>query len=219
MTEADTWRRVAERLEREKQALLAAPHPHPPAEVGELVAQLTKWSDPEEYERIMSHWDAWRKYIAEGGGGSWPRDAFESILSAFGGNGREAAALLASQAEKLAVVERENRGMHEALESGQAFGFDPATGYLHADDGGAPGSCIFYVPKEEAASDRARIAVLEKAHDMIGRSVSLFSSLLMEIPKFSTELNDTFFTLRDEMRQWLVDEADAALSPKDQAHE
>ena len=31
-------------------------------------------------EDVMKHWDRWRKYIAEGGKGSWPRDAFESLL-------------------------------------------------------------------------------------------------------------------------------------------
>jgi len=31
-------------------------------------------------EQIMQRWDAWRKYIADGGKGSWPRDEFESIL-------------------------------------------------------------------------------------------------------------------------------------------
>ncbi len=29
---------------------------------------------------IMLEWDKWREYIANGGGGSWPRDAFESLL-------------------------------------------------------------------------------------------------------------------------------------------
>jgi len=28
----------------------------------------------------MTRWDAWRKYIAEGGKGSWPRDEFEMLL-------------------------------------------------------------------------------------------------------------------------------------------
>ena len=37
----------------------------------------------EEREKIMKQWDSWRKYIAEGGGGSWPRDAFESLLDWF----------------------------------------------------------------------------------------------------------------------------------------
>ena len=31
-------------------------------------------------ESIMKQWDSWRQYIAEGGGGSWPRDAFEAVL-------------------------------------------------------------------------------------------------------------------------------------------
>ena len=31
-------------------------------------------------EEIMEEWDKWREYIANGGGGTWPRDAFESLL-------------------------------------------------------------------------------------------------------------------------------------------
>ena len=31
-------------------------------------------------ELIMEQWDRWRKYIADGGNSSWPRDAFESLL-------------------------------------------------------------------------------------------------------------------------------------------
>lgn len=34
-------------------------------------------------EDVMKHWDSWRRYIAEGGEGSWPRDAFESVLEHF----------------------------------------------------------------------------------------------------------------------------------------
>lgn len=34
-------------------------------------------------EQIMEQWDRWRAYIANGGGGSWPRDAFESLLDNF----------------------------------------------------------------------------------------------------------------------------------------
>ena len=33
-----------------------------------------------EREQLMHHWDKWRRYIADGGTGSWPRDAFESLL-------------------------------------------------------------------------------------------------------------------------------------------
>ncbi len=32
---------------------------------------------------VMRQWDRWRHYIATGGGGSWPRDAFESVLDEY----------------------------------------------------------------------------------------------------------------------------------------
>jgi len=32
---------------------------------------------------IMAEWDKWREYIANGGKGSWPSDAFESLLDHF----------------------------------------------------------------------------------------------------------------------------------------
>ena len=31
-------------------------------------------------EGIMKEWDKWANYYRQGGGGSWPRDAFESLL-------------------------------------------------------------------------------------------------------------------------------------------
>ena len=31
-------------------------------------------------DSIMAEWDRWREYIAGGGTGSWPRDAFEALL-------------------------------------------------------------------------------------------------------------------------------------------
>ena len=34
-------------------------------------------------EKIMQQWDSWRRYIAAGGKGSWPRDAFESLLDEY----------------------------------------------------------------------------------------------------------------------------------------
>ncbi len=34
-------------------------------------------------EVIMEQWDSWRRYFANGGGGTWPRGAFESLLDAF----------------------------------------------------------------------------------------------------------------------------------------
>ena len=36
--------------------------------------------DSDTREGIMKQWDSWRSYIAKGGGGSWPRDAFEALL-------------------------------------------------------------------------------------------------------------------------------------------
>lgn len=39
----------------------------------------------DDRESIMKQWDNWRKYIAEGGTGSWPRDAFEALLDEFKG--------------------------------------------------------------------------------------------------------------------------------------
>lgn len=34
-------------------------------------------------EGIMKQWDRWVKYYKAGGGASWPRDAFESLLDHF----------------------------------------------------------------------------------------------------------------------------------------
>ena len=34
-------------------------------------------------ETMMKQWDSRRKYITEGGGGFWPRDAFEALLDYF----------------------------------------------------------------------------------------------------------------------------------------
>jgi len=31
-------------------------------------------------EEIMKQWDRWVAYYKSGGGGSWPRDAFEALL-------------------------------------------------------------------------------------------------------------------------------------------
>lgn len=40
----------------------------------------------------MKEWDLWRKAIAEDDAGSWPRDAFESLLDAIDEEREEAAA-------------------------------------------------------------------------------------------------------------------------------
>lgn len=41
--------------------------------------ELDAWSGLTR-EQILSEWDKWREYIAMGGGGDWPRQAFESLL-------------------------------------------------------------------------------------------------------------------------------------------
>ncbi|TGU44658.1 hypothetical protein EN788_22345 [Mesorhizobium sp. M2D.F.Ca.ET.145.01.1.1] len=71
-----------------------------------LVERLKLWSDPAEFERIMTHWDSWRSYIKKGGGASWPRDAFESILDAFAQDGAEAAARLTAMQAELEALRR-----------------------------------------------------------------------------------------------------------------
>lgn len=34
-------------------------------------------------EGIMKEWDSWVRYYRSSGGGTWPRDAFESLLDYF----------------------------------------------------------------------------------------------------------------------------------------
>jgi len=36
-----------------------------------------------DQEELMKQWDKWREYIASGGQASWPRDAFENIISIY----------------------------------------------------------------------------------------------------------------------------------------
>ena len=46
----------------------------------------TQWQNTmgkADREKIMRQCDSWRKYIANGGTGSWPRDAFEALLNHF----------------------------------------------------------------------------------------------------------------------------------------
>jgi len=54
-------------------------------------------------ESIMKQWDKWRQYIAEGGGGSWPRDAFESLLDYYDEK------LMASQPRPAVEADRRSR--------------------------------------------------------------------------------------------------------------
>lgn len=45
--------------------------------MSDLVKRLR---DPVFTEETMKRWDGWRRYIRDGGGGSWPRDAFEQSI-------------------------------------------------------------------------------------------------------------------------------------------
>lgn len=58
----------------------------------------------EEHESIMRQWDSWRKHIAEGGKGSWPRDCFEALIDSLGESidGQKSRAL-AAEAERDAL--------------------------------------------------------------------------------------------------------------------
>lgn len=47
--------------------------------VNNIVERLQALS-AEPTEQTMKQWDHWRRYIAEGGGGSWPRDDFEGLM-------------------------------------------------------------------------------------------------------------------------------------------
>lgn len=56
-------------------------------------------------ERIMSAWDSWRSYIADGWRGSWPRDQFEMLLSSLDGEREEAADEIARLRRRIAELE------------------------------------------------------------------------------------------------------------------
>jgi len=57
----------------------------------------------------MTAWDSWRAAIASGDKSSWPRDAFESLIGAYGEDMEEAA-------DEIARLEAEVKRMREALE-------------------------------------------------------------------------------------------------------
>lgn len=67
-------------------------------------------------EETMKRWDSWRRYIAEGGGGSWPRDAFESLLSAIEQDAEDVRATSAADAAEVGRLTSENARLREALE-------------------------------------------------------------------------------------------------------
>jgi len=80
----------------------------------ELIKRLR---NPIHAEDVMRCWDNRRKYIAEGGGGSWPRDAFEATLDDIDSVRDEAADALEAQAKRIAELEAE-------LEDASTLAFD-----------------------------------------------------------------------------------------------
>jgi hypothetical protein len=70
-----------------------------------------KWFDN---AHIMGMWDNWRRYIAEGGGASWPRDAFESLLDA---HDAEVEALRAERDTLRARVARLEQALEEIADA------------------------------------------------------------------------------------------------------
>lgn len=60
----------------------------------------------------------------------------------------QAANLIEQQAATIARIS----GVDKVLSDGLPFGYDPATGFFHEDDGGAPASTIFYSPDERRSA-------------------------------------------------------------------
>lgn len=89
-----------------KEAIRALPLPPAPTladDVAGVVATIRKplFNDPE----LMQQWDEWRRYIADGGTGSYPRDCFEALLSAVDEDKAAAADLIGRLAGELAETE------------------------------------------------------------------------------------------------------------------
>ena len=58
---------------------------------------------------IMKQWDKWRQYIAEGGGGTWPRDSFESLLDYYDGKLSASQPPVEADAEKAGICPKCNK--------------------------------------------------------------------------------------------------------------
>lgn len=60
--------------------------------MNDLVERLREYNDPAHIEDFyMKKWDMMRKYIADGGTGSYPRDCFESFIACWVEDAKEAA--------------------------------------------------------------------------------------------------------------------------------
>jgi hypothetical protein len=100
-------------------------------EDAKLIDRLRQYSDPVHVEEFyMKRWDMIRKYIADGGRGSYPRDCFESFIDAWAQDASEAA-------DRLAALSAENEPADAAralIEAYFSAVFEMVNPKVHADD-------------------------------------------------------------------------------------
>ena len=68
------------------------------AEIERLRAALTSIAATVTDPSVMQKWDTWRRYIAQGGGTSYPRDEFEALIDSIATEAK--AALAPAEEEK-----------------------------------------------------------------------------------------------------------------------
>jgi len=94
---------------------------------------MRSWSRKEkamtdaERESIMRQWDSWRVYIARGGKGSWPRDAFEALLDTLDVRIEEAQQRLGSEMSARSQAQAERYQLAQQLKERDG----EAIAYLH----------------------------------------------------------------------------------------
>ena len=112
---------------------------------------IKRLRNPIHAEDIMQCWDNWRKYIAEGGGGSWPRDAFEALLDDIDSVRDAAADALEAKDKRIAELEalcKELRaGHHYMMRTGKIV----RTSVLEADLAAAR-ACIRWLGSRDGAN-------------------------------------------------------------------
>lgn len=84
----------------------------------------------------------------------------------------------------LSAIEDTEADIAAALERDEPFCFDPATGFVHADDGGAPEHGHFYVPKDTRSPD-------SELKRLLADGPEDFDSLRYHIRRLSDEVPDT----------------------------
>lgn len=151
----------------------AVPSPAPEA-VREIVRRLR---EPVYTEETMRRWDSWRVYIAKGGGGSWPRDAFEALLDAVDIERGEAADLLLSLRQvadyEREVAEAEIAGRKAAEASLDALRADlestPMVKHLKTERAGWHDAALAAQDRAEKAEARLVLLGTESDYDSVLR--------------------------------------------------